>query len=217
MSKEAVYVYDRSLLAALRRDHPHLDIRAPDGTEPPLTFKKVTSVEQISLPYDRKTQADVDPSLVYEVGTVRWAYENLARVAQISAVLSHVSGINPLNDIVFRRLEVGAIVGAYQVGEYEGRLTGNYVTPEPRATLDSLGVPAEWAAQKTHFALFKVVEEHFILDSVAAPFRGTKGGSRQFFLTDLLHRTLYTPAHFGELPAGETSPAPGPPPRGNAS
>ncbi len=199
MGDDTIYVYDSELLESLKLKHPNLDVRAPDGTEPPLVVQKVFSIQQISLPYRRDSKHPIEPKLIFEVGLVRLSYENLATACGVSTAISHASGINGFEDIVYKRLEVGTIVGSYQSGEFSGNLTGNYVTPTIGATLDELGVPPEWADQKTHFALFEVIEEHFVLDTIAAPFLGTGGGAKQFFLTEIEHRAYYKPAHFGQI------------------
>jgi len=201
-SANPIYVYDPKLRDEMRKSLPHLDIREPDGTEPDLHFVRVDAVQQISLPYDRNDVGDIDPELVRQVGPVRFSYDDLVAIMGYDAVLSHIAGINPRRDIIYRRLEAGVIVGAYQAGEYTGTLTGSYVTPDIGATTDDLGVPPEWAAEKTHFALFEVVEWHFVLETIAAPFKGTGGGARQYFLEELVYRSRYRPVDFSR--AGHT-------------
>lgn len=192
-----MWIYDPELRDALRARFPHLDVRDPqDEDEQRLAFARVDSIEQISLPYDRRSAGPVPPELVYGAGIVRVSYQGLEDALGRDQAVSHAAGIEPRQSIIYRRLEAGTIVGCYQSGEYTGRLTGSYVTPDIGATLDQLGVPAEWAAAKTHFALFEVVEEHFVLETVAAPFRGTAGGARQYYLTSLDDRDRYRPRIF---------------------
>jgi hypothetical protein len=193
MKPKPIYVYDPALIATLKADFPDLDIRAPDGSEPPLVMARVDSVQQISLPYSRNGTEPIDPRQLYEVMMIRWTYECMDE----EAALSHVAGINGRQDIVHRRLEVGTVVGAYQAGAYDGMLHGRYVTPDIGATLDQLGVPERFARRKTHFALFIVTEEHFVLKTTAAPFEGTSGGARQYFVYGADDRRRYKPCCFG--------------------
>jgi hypothetical protein len=195
-SGNPIYVYDPRLRDELRKSLPHLDIREPDGTEPDLHFVWVDAVQQISLPYDRNGTGNIDPELVRQVGPVRFSYDDLVAIMGYDVVLSHIAGINARLDIIYRRLDEGVIVGAYQAGEYTGALTGSYVTPDIGATTDDLGIPPQWAAEKTHFALFEVIEWHFVLETTAAPFGGAGGGARQYFLEELAYRRRYRPVDF---------------------
>ena len=197
MSEKPIYVYDKKLLADLRQKLPHLDIRAPDGHEPSLVFARVDSVEQITLPYRRDAPEPVGPEMVYQVGLVKWAYEQLETGRGLTTVLSHVSGIDPRKGFIYRNLEVGTVVGSYQAEIYDGKLHGNYVSPDNGVTMDRLGIPPDWAMAKNYYAQFQVTKEHGVLETTAAPFRGTKGGARQFFLTDLEHRNNYQPCVIG--------------------
>ena len=191
-----IYVHDPKLRDSLKESLPHLDIREPDGTEPDLRFAQVDSLQQITLPYDRNSPDPIHPELVREIGLVRFTYDKLAAILGDEVALSHIAGIHPRHDIIYRRLEAGTVVGAYQSGAYAETLTGSYVTPDIGATLDDLGVPPLPAAEKTHFALFEVTDSHFVLETIAAPFGGTRGGARQYFLEHLSDRQHYRPVDF---------------------